>query len=33
MLNIPDVPYTNFQVRRPDPHRFDRDKDGISCEA
>ncbi len=22
----------NFKVLRPDPHRFDRDKDGIGCE-
>ncbi|MBW4660282.1 MAG: excalibur calcium-binding domain-containing protein [Drouetiella hepatica Uher 2000/2452] len=32
-LDCPDVSYTNFQVRQPDPHRFDRDKDGIGCEA
>jgi hypothetical protein len=24
--------YTNFEVRDPDPHRFDGDNDGIGCE-
>lgn len=32
-LDCKDVPYRNFQVRSPDPHRFDRDKDGIGCES
>ena len=32
-LDCPDVPYQNFEVRQPDPHHFDRDKDGIGCEA
>lgn len=32
-LNCPDVfPLVNFQVLPPDPHGFDRDKDGIGCE-
>jgi len=32
-LDCGDVPYTNFQVWQPDPHRFDGDKDGIGCES
>jgi len=32
-LNCPDVPYKNFRVLPPDPHRFDGDKDGIGCET
>ncbi|HEU5475513.1 MAG TPA: hypothetical protein VFV67_33135 [Actinophytocola sp.] len=32
-LDCPDVPYKNFQVRQPDPHRFDADHDGIGCET
>ncbi|HIK19272.1 MAG TPA: excalibur calcium-binding domain-containing protein [Leptolyngbyaceae cyanobacterium M33_DOE_097] len=31
-LNCKDVSYRNFKVLQPDPHRFDRDKDGIGCE-
>ena len=31
-LDCKDVPYKNFRVLQPDPHRFDRDKDGIGCE-
>jgi micrococcal nuclease len=31
-LNCPDVPYKRFRVLPPDPHGFDRDKDGIGCE-
>jgi hypothetical protein len=31
-LDCPDVPYTNFRVIGSDPHRFDRDHDGIGCE-
>lgn len=31
-LNCPDISYRNFKVRPPDPHRFDRDNDGIGCE-
>ncbi|MBI4785269.1 MAG: excalibur calcium-binding domain-containing protein [Oscillatoriophycideae cyanobacterium NC_groundwater_1537_Pr4_S-0.65um_50_18] len=32
-LDCPEVSYRNFEVRQPDPHQFDRDKDGIGCEA
>jgi hypothetical protein len=32
-LNCPDITYTNFRVTGPDPHGFDRDKDGIGCES
>ena len=31
-LDCSDIPYTNFMVLQPDPHRFDADKDGIGCE-
>ena len=31
-LDCPDVPYKNFRVLPPDPHKFDGDKDGIGCE-
>ncbi|MDX2230957.1 MAG: excalibur calcium-binding domain-containing protein [Leptolyngbyaceae cyanobacterium bins.349] len=31
-LDCKDVPYQNFRVLPPDPHRFDRDRDGIGCE-
>ena len=31
-LDCGDIPYTNFRVLQPDPHRFDADKDGIGCE-
>lgn len=31
-LDCKDIPHRNFQVLRPDPHRFDGDKDGIGCE-
>lgn len=31
-LNCRDIPYRRFRVLPPDPHRFDRDKDGIGCE-
>ena len=31
-LDCSDVPYHNFKVLQPDPHRFDGDKDGIGCE-
>ena len=31
-LNCKDVVAENFQVLPPDPHRFDRDRDGIGCE-
>lgn len=32
-LNCKDVPHRRFQVLPPDPHGFDRDKDGIGCES
>ncbi|MGC9524827.1 MAG: excalibur calcium-binding domain-containing protein, partial [Limnospira sp.] len=32
-LDCGDIPQRNFPVRRPDPHRFDRDGDGIGCEG
>ncbi|MBD1999224.1 excalibur calcium-binding domain-containing protein [Oculatella sp. FACHB-28] len=32
-LDCADVSATNFRVLQPDPHKFDRDKDGIGCEA
>jgi hypothetical protein len=32
-LNCPDITYSNFRVTGPDPHGFDRDKDGIGCES
>lgn len=31
-LDCGDVPYTSFVVLRPDPHKFDKNKDGIGCE-
>jgi len=31
-LNCDDVPQKNFKVLSPDPHGFDKDKDGIGCE-
>ncbi|MBK9712774.1 MAG: thermonuclease family protein [Kouleothrix sp.] len=31
-LECADVPYRRFGVLAPDPHRFDRDRDGIGCE-
>lgn len=32
-LDCADVSYQNFRVLQPDPHGFDRDEDGIGCEA
>ena len=32
-LNCPNVPYQRFKVLQPDPHRFDRDHNGIGCEG
>ncbi len=32
-LDCRDIPYRNFRVLPPDPHRFDRDRDGIGCES
>jgi micrococcal nuclease len=31
-LNCPDIRRYNFRVLPPDPHGFDRDRDGIGCE-
>ena len=31
-LDCGDIPYRNFTVLPPDPHRFDGDGDGIGCE-
>jgi micrococcal nuclease len=31
-LDCSDIPYRGFQVLPPDPHRFDRDGDGVGCE-
>ncbi|MGJ3248415.1 MAG: hypothetical protein ACFE0I_20325 [Elainellaceae cyanobacterium] len=32
-LDCGEIPHRRFQVRQPDPHRFDGDKDGIGCEV
>jgi micrococcal nuclease len=32
-LDCADVPYRNFRVVPPDPHRFDGDGDGYGCEG
>ncbi|MBD1892946.1 hypothetical protein H6F82_27340 [Coleofasciculus sp. FACHB-SPT9] len=32
-LNCPDIPLKNLTVKAPDPQGFDRDQDGIGCEA
>ena len=32
-FNCPDVNQKDFPVLQPDPHGFDRDKDGIGCES
>jgi hypothetical protein len=32
-LDCGEIPYHDFRVLPPDPHRFDRDKDGIGCET
>ncbi len=32
-LNCSDIPHKNFKVNQPDPHGFDRDKDGLACEG
>lgn len=32
-LDCGDIPYRRFQVLPPDPHRFDRDRNGIGCES
>jgi micrococcal nuclease len=32
-LDCGDVPYKNFRVLQPDPHRFDGNRDGYGCEG
>ena len=32
-LDCGDISYRRFEVRQPDPHRFDADHDGIGCES
>lgn len=32
-LDCPDIPYRQFQVVPPDPHRFDGNHDGVGCES
>jgi hypothetical protein len=32
-LDCPQVPFPNFRVLAPDPHRFDGNRDGIGCET
>lgn len=32
-LDCGDIPYRQFRVLEPDPHRFDGDNDGIGCES
>ncbi|AEV17304.1 hypothetical protein TCCBUS3UF1_p70 (plasmid) [Thermus sp. CCB_US3_UF1] len=32
-LDCGDIPYRNFPVLPPDPHGFDRDRDGVGCEG
>ena len=32
-LNCNDISETNFKVLPPDPHGFDRDRDGVGCES
>jgi hypothetical protein len=32
-LDCKDIPYRNFRVLPPDPHKFDSDKDGYGCES
>jgi hypothetical protein len=32
-LDCGEIPYRDFRVLPPDPHRFDRDKDGVGCET
>jgi hypothetical protein len=32
-LDCGQIPYRNFLVNKPDPHRFDNDNDGIGCES
>jgi hypothetical protein len=32
-LDCPDIPHRRFRVLAPDPHNFDRNRDGIGCEV
>jgi hypothetical protein len=32
-LDCSEIEYQDFTVKEPDPHRFDRDNDGIGCES
>ena len=32
-LDCKDIPYHDFRVLPPDPHRFDGDHDGVGCET
>ena len=32
-LDCGDIPYRRFDVQQPDPHGFDRDRDGVGCES
>jgi len=32
-LDCGEIADRNFTVLTPDPHRFDRDKDGVGCET
>jgi hypothetical protein len=32
-LDCGDISHRRFKVLRPDPHGFDRDRDGIGCES
>lgn len=32
-LNCKDIPFRRFRVIGSDPHRFDRDRDGVGCEG
>lgn len=32
-LDCGDIPHRRFRVIGKDPHRFDRDRDGIGCES
>lgn len=32
-LDCSDIPHRRFRVLAPDPHNFDRDRDGVGCES
>ncbi len=32
-LDCFEIPFLRFKVLRPDPHRFDRDRNGVGCES